>query len=565
MRRILLTTALALLAQGAWAEDLALVLGSDRYAQLDRVQRGADVTTATAGVSGLGFGVTALRDTPRAEVLDALSTFIDALPEAERAIVVLSGRFATDGQRSWYLPADAAVPDVLSIGSIGISVDTVMQLLATKPGKALLILAPAAGDDRAYGDYLKAGIGNLEIAQGVSVLQGDPRYVTEFVKDYLSRAEADLGGLVADQGRLVAMGFMPEDFAFMPRAPEIAPAPPPTTTPAVDTTAQDDDLWRRSVAQDSVDAYRAYLRQFPNGRHTSEAEAAIAAILEEPFRADRLAEEGLSLTRDQRRDIQGDLTLLGFDTRGVDGILGAGSRRAITNWQQENGFAQTGYLTREQINRIDAQAARRSAEREAEAERQRQEAERLDRAYWDETGARGDETGLRTYLGRYPEGVFAATAREELQRIADQNRQQAATRDRDAWNAARDRDNVGAYRQYLRDFPEGAFVADANARITALTGPTEVTPTPPPTQPPAQDDEALARAERALGVNALTGRLVESRLAALGFDPGNVDGNFDNATRRAIRAYQQNAGVAATGYLDEQTLLTLVAGALGGG
>lgn len=567
MRRILLTTALALLAQGAWADDLALVLGSDRYGNLDRVQRGADVATATSGISALGFTVTALRDAPSADVTAALGSFIEALPEAERAIIVLSGRFATDGLRSWYLPQDAEVPDLVSIGRIGVSLESLMQLLATKPGKALLVLAPAGGDDRTYGDYLSAGIGDLDIAQGVSVLQGDPRYVTDFLNDYLSIPEGDLPALVADQGRLVAMGFMPEDFAFMPNAPQIAPAPPPTTTPTVDTAAQDDDLWRRSVAQDNVDAYRAYLRQFPNGRHTSEAEAAIAAILEEPFRADRLAEEGLALTRDQRRDIQGDLTLLGFDTRGVDGILGAGSRRAITNWQQENGFAQTGYVTREQINRIDAQAARRAAEREAEAERQRQEAERLDRAYWDETGARGDETGLRTYLGRYPEGVFAATAREELSRIEDQNRQQSAARDREAWNAARDRDNVGAYREYLRSFPQGAFVADANARIAALTGGPNGGPGVTPAEPerPAEDTEALERAERALGVNALTGRLVESRLAALGFDPGAVDGTFDAATRRALRAYQESAGVPATGYLNENTLLTLVAGALGGG
>ena len=564
MRRFLLTTALVLLGQAALADDLALVIGSDRYATFDRVQRGADVTTATAGISALGFGVTALRDATAADVRGELTKFMEALPEAERALVVLSGRFVHDGDRTWYLPANAAAVDLFTVNAIGVSVDSLMTLLETKPGKAVLVLAHAPDDTTDHGPYLRAGIGDLDIGQGVTVLRGDPRYVTDFLKDSLSRPQGDLPQLVADQGRLQAEGYWPAGFTFMPAPPEIAPAPPPTEQPAANTAAEDDALWRRSVAQDNVDAYRAYLRAYPNGRHTSEAEAAIAAILAEPFRADRLAEEALSLTRDQRRDIQGDLTTMGFDTRGVDGIFGAGSRRAVTNWQQENGFAQTGYLTNEQINRLDAQAARRTAERAAEQERQRQEAERLDRAYWDETGARGDETGLRTYLERYPEGVFAATARSELQRITDQGRQQVAERDRAAWNAARDRDNVGAYRQYLRDFPQGTFVADANARITALTGNETVTPTPPPAEN-TQDNAALERAERALGVNALTGRLVEQRLAALGHNPGPVDGTFDGDTRRAIRAYQQSAGVRATGYLDETTLLNLVAGALGGG
>src|SRR3712207_8103896 len=56
------------------------------------------------------------------------------------------------------------------------------------------------------------------------------------------------------------------------------------------------------------------------------------------------------------------------------------------------------YLNREQIERLSGQAARRAQQLEAEAERQQQAAQRADRAYWEETGARGDEAGLRAYL-----------------------------------------------------------------------------------------------------------------------------------------------------------------------
>ena len=48
--------------------------------------------------------------------------------------------------------------------------------------------------------------------------------------------------------------------------------------------------------------------------------------------------------------------------------FGRGTRTAITDWQKAQGFDATGFLTAEQITRLDAQAERRAAELEAEAE-----------------------------------------------------------------------------------------------------------------------------------------------------------------------------------------------------
>ncbi len=56
--------------------------------------------------------------------------------------------------------------------------------------------------------------------------------------------------------------------------------------------------------------------------------------LEAEFMTDGLATE-----------IQGRLLALGFDPKGVDGKLGAGSRAAIRAWQKDRELAETGYLT----------------------------------------------------------------------------------------------------------------------------------------------------------------------------------------------------------------------------
>lgn len=51
------------------------------------------------------------------------------------------------------------------------------------------------------------------------------------------------------------------------------------------------------------------------------------------------------LTRDQRIGAQQALTRLGFDTQGVDGVIGSNTRAALRRWQQANGRVADGYLT----------------------------------------------------------------------------------------------------------------------------------------------------------------------------------------------------------------------------
>lgn len=552
MRHLLITTILAALPLGALAEDAALVLGMERYEQLGRLSRGDDVVAAAQGLESLGFAVTALANGRADTTLAALTDFVDAAAGAERLVVVMSGRFVSDGGRTWLLTADADTPSLLSLGDRAVSVDSVLHILARAQGRAVLLIGAEADDGTEIDDtYLAAGIGTLDIPQGVSVLRAAPADAAAFLAEELSAPEADLAVLIAANPRVQAAGFVPATWVLMPAEITVEPADP-LGTPVVDTSAED-ALWEGTIALDTVDAYRTYLRRFPDGQFTEIAETTIAEILAEPNRADRLAEEGLSLTREARREIQRDLTALDYNTRGVDGIFGPGSRSAIRNWQQQNGYPQTSYLTTEQISRLDAQAERRAAELAAEAERERLAQARLDRAFWDETGARGDEPGYRAYLGRYPEGQFAALARQRLAAIEGEREAATAALDRAAWDRALAAETVAGFQAYLAAYPEGAFKAEAEARIAALTAPDEDS---------AVIDAARAQ-EEALGLPQIRAQLVELRLREMGLNPGTVDGEFDEDTRSALRAYQENAGLGVTGYLDQATAVQLLADSFG--
>lgn len=552
MRHLLITTILAALPLGALAEDAALVLGMERYEQLGRLSRGDDVVAAAQRLESLGFAVTALANGRADTTLAALTDFVDAAAGAERLVVVMSGRFVSDGGRTWLLTADADTPSLLSLGDRAVSVDSVLHILARAQGRAVLLIGAEADDGTEIDDtYLAAGIGTLDIPQGVSVLRAAPADAAAFLAEELSAPEADLAVLIAANPRVQAAGFVPATWVLMPAEITVEPADP-LGTPVVDTSAED-ALWEGTIALDTVDAYRTYLRRFPDGQFTEIAETTIAEILAEPNRADRLAEEGLSLTREARREIQRDLTALDYNTRGVDGIFGPGSRSAIRNWQQQNGYPQTSYLTTEQISRLDAQAERRAAELAAEAERERLAQARLDRAFWDETGARGDEPGYRAYLGRYPEGQFAALARQRLAAIEGEREAATAALDRAAWDRALAAETVAGFQAYLAAYPEGAFKAEAEARIAALTAPDEDS---------AVIDAARAQ-EEALGLPQIRAQLVELRLREMGLNPGTVDGEFDEDTRSALRAYQENAGLGVTGYLDQATAVQLLADSFG--
>lgn len=332
------------------------------------------------------------------------------------------------------------------------------------------------------------------------------------------------------------------------RRPRSRRPPPPPRTDA--ERAEDDRQAAAARRAGTIAAWQGYLARWPVGAAAAEARAEIARLQADPALQARAAEDALGLTRDQRRAIQRQLSLLGFDPRGIDGLFGPGSRAAITAWQRANAEVANGFLTRDQMLRLTAQADRRTAELEAEAAARQAEQERQDRLYWDQTGAAGDEAGLRAYLRRHPDGLFAELAQARLDAIEAERRAQAAAADRAAWDRARGADTVAAYRAYLAEFPRGAFVPQAEARIEALAAPA----------PPEPDRAAAEAAEAALNLGPLARQLIEQRLEALALRPGTVDGSFDEATRRAIRRFQAARGLPETGYLDQTGVVALLAG-----
>lgn len=536
----------SLLGGPVLADSRALILANERYDHASAISAADEALKAGPAFEAAGFTLIQGADLGSGDLRQRLAELLVDRDSTERMVILLAGHFVRSESGTWFLGTEARLPDLATVDGMGLSLATVLEIASGVPGGALVLLG---GEERriAVGNGLAVGIGTLAVPQGVTVVRGEAAQIAVLAERDLLVPGQSLAAMVSFRPDLIAEGFLSDLVPFLPADGSLQPGR--------DIAAEAERaFWEATRGLDTLEAYDAYLARYPGGTFSPEALAEVTRLRAEPGREARLAETALAFSLDQRRELQRALSLLGFKTRGIDGIFGAGTRAAIVAWQQKNGEAATSYLTRPQTVRILAQADRRAAELEAEAARRQAEQAALDRAFWSETGAAGDDAGLRAYLKRFPDGLFSEVAAERLAAIEDQHRAEAEAQDRADWDVAARQDTEAAYRTYLRSHSEGAFAEEAQGRIEALT---------------QSDAEAAllaeARAvEEALGLNPLTRKLVEGRLDGLGLKPGPVDGLFDEATRRAIRRYQNARDLPVSGYLNEATLVRLLADTLTG-
>ncbi|MEO1307607.1 MAG: peptidoglycan-binding domain-containing protein [Pseudomonadota bacterium] len=476
---------------------------------------------------------------------ESLSRMLNQIDREEQVLFYLNGSFVRSGNQTWLVAANTSdQPDLATIGNYGLSVATVLEIAARIPGGAIVVLGDTEEAPR-LGNALAPGFARFDIPQGVSVIHGRADDVADLMSDQLLEPGRDLTNALDQAQNLTARGFI------SPRVVATSETGRASETSEADFGPQAAEveraIWEATQAQDTVVAYEGYIRRYPDGEFADQARRLIAEIEAEPFRTERLAEEALSLDREARREIQRNLTILDFEPRGIDGIFGRGTRGAVERFQVKSGFPKTGYLTELQISRLALQAERRSAELEAEAERRRLEEERLDTAYWNATGRQGDEAGLRTYLRRYPDGLFSEAAQGQLDRIEAEKRAEAEAEERTAWQKARETDTPQAYQSYLNAFPRGAFVQEAQDRLAAIR------------QNNSAERQEAARGEQALRLPRISRVLIERRLGQLGLEPGAADGDFDANTRKAIRRFQRDRNLQVTGFMNEQTLVRILA------
>ncbi len=191
--------------------------------------------------------------------------------------------------------------------------------------------------------------------------------------------------------------------------------------------SEDDLAWVKALEIDTVEGYRAYIADFPNGRHVEDARRLINEFDDAAW---KLADE---------RD-----TIAGYEDY-------------LESWPE-------GLHVTEAKERIAKIKAEEEARRKNAEEAARQEA-----AAWQAAAQTNTIPSYEGYLSKYPAGKNAPEAQTRIGRLrAEEAARQASAADEAAWQAANATGTADAYQQYLTSYPQGAHVPEAIAKLEEL-------------------------------------------------------------------------------------------------
>ncbi|WP_316015548.1 peptidoglycan-binding protein [Roseobacter sp. HKCCA0434] len=522
---LLTGTAFAALAGPAAAQNVALVIGNSDYENADTLPDDEHDSLVSAYTSA-GYEVVEGENLSRSDMFNLLRDYLDRAEGADRVVVHLNGVTVTTDNETWFLPVDARDDTIVRTALSAPTLDLFLSFAADAQEHGAVFVGTDA-DAGFEADDFEGGVGSIYTPRDTIFLSGEIDVIADLVRDEALSPGMTLRDLVRDlPDGVQRSGFGPRGAVLVDERqssqPDPEPLPQVVETPVPQTPQQ------------------------PEPRNTAEE-----------------TEDALNLTRAQRTEIQEDLTILGYNTRGVDGIFGSGSRSAIAGWQTQQNFTSNGFLTRGQIDLLAVQADNRRAEQQAEQQRQQATAQREDRAFWEATGSSGNEAGLRRYLERYPNGAFAEQARQQLNQLGNARAQEIERE----WNETLNANTIDDYEDFIEDYPNSDFANTARARINDLRAAQQQANQNNNNNNNGnngnaggnQDATAQAQAEEnALGLNSINRALAQIRLQALGYQVGNVSGSFDAQTREALAAFQRDYGLPATGYMNPATVRQLI-------
>ncbi len=615
----------------------ALVIGNQTYdnAPTARGAR-ADARHIAEALREADYEVFEGYDLDSAELRDLLSRFERAARAGaatsgglEGLAIYISAHAVRAGGLGYVAPVDLDPATLTAVALDGALLDLLLDIAALGPGRAVVMLDLSRPDGFQPTAIAEPGFADLDDPEGALVIAAaqpgratnrrssddDPSPFAVSVVEEMLKPGAPANGAalsLAATMRESAQGWpdiwvagdADEDFALV--------AAPPSAIGEL-RAQMELEAWKAAEESGGRRDYQQYLRFFPDGVFAGFARDRIAAIdAAESETADaRRDEQVLRLSVRERARVQSRLTALGFDTGGVDGVFGPGTRGAIAAWQGDRGDQATGYLTEAQFAalRDDADERRRAAD--------------LDRRDWDQARNEDSLAAYEDYLAAHPDGLRVSEARERIAAIRRQSpqsrsaqeveaalvltgadradvqraltekgydtrgvdgalgpasrraialwqgdrgepetgylteeqfnalsrsvpdRQPSPDMEEDAWRRAVDRDDEGGYREFLREYPDGRYAAEAERRIDGL-------------RDRSGDVAAAKEEEKRQKLNKGQRRSIETRLAVLGLDPGTQDGKFTKKTRRAIAEFQRAKGILDSGYADRATVQTLV-------
>ncbi|MCW5747661.1 MAG: caspase family protein [Alphaproteobacteria bacterium] len=405
------------MASSAQAERrVALVVGNGAYTHAAALANPAnDARAVAAALERLGFEVVSGYDLNNADLRKTVRAFADKLVGAEVAMFFYAGHGLQVGGDNYLIPVDAAIRSEADLDFNAVKLDLITRQL-DREAKVKIIMLDACRDNpfekelsRSMGKTrsatVKKGLAEVSNAGGTLIafatdpgsvaLDGDSQHspftaaLLKHIEEpgieiglMMRRVTKDVFESTGERQRPWTNASLTGELYLKPgETGGITPAPA-SSAPAPSASGFDDRqlelaMWQAADKSGQAGDYEEYLKKYPNGQFAGLARNRLAALKNKPAggnvntatadptrssdqgqnrSADEAAELQIGLTSSDRVGIQRRLTLIGFDTRGIDGAFGPGTRNAISRWQQSRSFAPaSGYLNAQQYQALIAQ------------------------------------------------------------------------------------------------------------------------------------------------------------------------------------------------------------------
>lgn len=425
-RWVLLALVMLLTPQVAEAEQrLALVIGNGKYAvgPLDNPSRDAELMAKV--LSDSGFQVTHLSDLTYREFQRAVVQFGRNLQAAGNDTVgtfFYAGHAIQANGENYLVPVDADIQDILDLEIQTLRVATLMKSLEAAgnrlnlvvldacrnnpfkslsrsgsrglakvdaPHGTLLAYSTAPGDVAADGtgrnSPYTAALARMIQTPGVPVEQVFKRVRIEVMEKTGNRQVPwESSSLTGDFFFLKA-----EPVSLAPASPTPAPAAPP---PAATDRDEEIEFWKSIAAGNDPALFQSYLQVYPNGTFANLARQRIDALMaSQQARATQEAEQARQLEAQQFWDEAKDT-----DDPAV--------LQAVVDRYEGTVYAQ---LAEVKLQAMQSRSQVAAASSSDDADR--------DRLFWQSIQGSADPADYRAYLDQFPDGTFAAIARNRLE------------------------------------------------------------------------------------------------------------------------------------------------------
>ena len=297
-----LLLAVALLPLPAQAgKRVALLVGNATYADAPLVNPTNDIRAVGRALNNLDFQVTSVSNADQKRLQRAIREFGQAARGAELALFYYSGHGMQSRGENYLIPVGANIQFESDIPDEAVAANSVLRWIEEAAPKAAVVVLDACRDNPVAGrtKSLNKGLSRMDAPTGTLVAfatapgttASDEGFYAKALAKYLPQPGLDLQDIFAKVGAEVQQASRGKqrprldvglyDKIYLAKldgqAGRVDTAS--AATPAEPSAAALElAYWQGAQQTHSIQAYEDYLRQYPGGRFSGQAEAAIAKL-----------------------------------------------------------------------------------------------------------------------------------------------------------------------------------------------------------------------------------------------------------------------------------------------